>query len=1067
MMLKRSEDALSELERYLQSQAALQAKRRKTTKTATVIKNDLFEKDKLIIRKNEDWPSKKRRKSKIVAEGGVKLYESIEDDLKIKPIIRRCSSGSEYIPSDGQSSSEEGHKKLKSSKRKRLVKKRKIDSNKLESEDSSWEDSDAGHVSKKKIKELDDGDIDLFTERIKKLNWNIGRLEVHTVCDVFKCPKVVWDKLYLYQQVAVKWFWELNQKRCGGILGDEMGLGKTVQLIAFLAGLHVSQIEDYDTGFRGLGPSIIVCPTTVMHQWVREFRTWYPLLRVAILHESGTYCGKDRSKLISALHTYTQGILITSYTALVQYQEKILSKNWHYVILDEGHKIRNNNAQVTIAAKKFDTPHRLILSGSPLQNNLRELWSLFDFVYPGKLGTLQAFTSRFQTPIVQGGYANASQFQVTLAYKCALILKDTITPYLLRRMKCDVDDHIHLPNKTEQILFCRLTDDQRHYYKGYVENLDLEAVAKGKAKMFVALYNMRKICNHPDLYSGGPKRNFTITLDSTEDEESSFGFWGRAGKMIVIETLLNIWQKQGHRVLLFTQGTKMLVILEEFVKRRGYKYLKLDGQTCISSRQPLIDKFNKDQSYFVMLLTTKVGGLGINLTGADRVVIYDPDWNPATDTQARERAWRIGQRKEVTIYRLITAGTIEEKIYHRQIFKQFLSNKVLKDPRQRRFFKTNDLVELFTLNETIKNGTNETAAIFAGTNSEIKFDSNNFDTCDDEIKIDSSDFQNTKITFSESKIEEMKKLAQRLSKKLENKSPLNSEKCNMGSKKGNNDAECVYGPDGNIIAAKAQELVNNMGEKSRTKAEECEDIEQIAIARKNETLKYKKQSDNNALVRNKKLKTESQVTKVKISHRKHKKDKYEKFEGKIVPHLLKCKRVKRKKENIVKRMSQDEYVLHNLFTKSGLETVLKHDTIMQDGPSDYALVEAEAEKLAQEAVKYIKESRAQVPQVRKPSFTLPLGSRNKQNEGSSLLEAIKRRNMILETTSEENQLAKQIVSWLSSQGGTASTDEIVNEFQRKVGPGKTPLFKTILSKIAQFYRAPDKIGYWTVRDEFK
>lgn len=165
---------------------------------------------------------------------------------------------------------------------------------------------------------------------------------------------------------------------------------------------------------------------------------------------------------------------------------------------------------------------------------------------------------------------------------------------------------------------------------------------------------------------------------------------------------------------------QMLLILEKFVQDQGYNYMVMTGSTPIASRQPSINKFNSDSSVFVFLLTTRVGGLGVNLTGADRVVIYDPDWNPSTDTQARERAWRIGQLRDVTIYRLLTAGTIEEKIYHRQIFKQFLTNRVLKDPKQRRFFKTNDLHELFALTDDTKKKRTETSAIFAGTGSDVK-----------------------------------------------------------------------------------------------------------------------------------------------------------------------------------------------------------------------------------------------------------------------------------------------------------------------------------------------------------
>ncbi|KAH9372161.1 hypothetical protein HPB48_009706 [Haemaphysalis longicornis] len=309
----------------------------------------------------------------------------------------------------------------------------------------------------------------------------------------------------------------------------------------------------------------------------------------------------------------------------------------------------------------FRTTHRLILSGSPIQNSLRELWSLLDFVFPGRLGTLPVFMQEFAVPITQGGYANASDVQT--AYKCATVLRDTIKPYLLRRMKDDVRSHLRLPSKNEQVLFCRLTDHQRELYQQYLDSGEVANILTGRLQVFVGLTNLRKICNHPDLYDGGPKV-FGDTDTSTLPADMRYGFPGRSGKMAVVESLLKLWHAQGHRALLFTQSRQMLLILERFVKEQGYSYMLMTGSTPIGSRQPAINKFNQDSSVFVFLLTTRVGGLGVNLTGADRVVDLRPDWNPSTDMQARERAWRI--RPEAgrhRLYRLLTAGTIEEKIY--------------------------------------------------------------------------------------------------------------------------------------------------------------------------------------------------------------------------------------------------------------------------------------------------------------------------------------------------------------------------------------------------------------------
>ncbi|CAG7723285.1 unnamed protein product [Allacma fusca] len=632
-----------------------------------------------------------------------------------------------------------------------------------DTDDSFSEEEEDKRPNKRNRREADDGDYKFYQQRVQNWKENETRFTggVQTLSDGFKLPKHIWESLYDYQKVGVNWLWELHQKNCGGILGDEMGLGKTIQMIAFLAGLSCSNLQFRFTRFRGLGPSIVVCPATVMHQWVKEFHTWWPPFRVVVLHESGSYSGSKQGLIRSVAEN--NGILITSYVGIVNSQTEILKHSWHYVILDEGHKIRNPDAQVTLSVKQIPTAHRIILSGSPLQNNLKELWSLFDFVFPGKLGTLPAFMEQFAVPITQGGYANASEVQVAAAYKCATILRDIINPYLLRRMKSDVKDHVNLPPKSEQVLFCKMTNEQKACYINYLQSKEIDSIVQGRFNMFAGLINLRKICNHHHLFDGGPKliknptalkkkgvalksqqkRGTSSSLDLLSsyhslkgevsdpeepaesddsdielDPHDSFGHWSKSGKMVVLETLLKLWRKQDHKVLLFSQSRQMLCILENFVRLQNYSYLRLDGSTTIGSRQPLIKKFNEDPSIFIFILTTKVGGLGVNLTGANRVIIFDPDWNPSTDLQARERAWRIGQDRQVTIYRLITSGTIEEKIYHRQIFKQFLTNRVLKDPKQKRFFKASDVLELFSFNEGFEKG-NESEAIFAGTGSAV------------------------------------------------------------------------------------------------------------------------------------------------------------------------------------------------------------------------------------------------------------------------------------------------------------------------------------------------------------
>ncbi|KAI9249005.1 SNF2 family N-terminal domain-containing protein [Sporodiniella umbellata] len=568
----------------------------------------------------------------------------------------------------------------------------------------------------------------------------------HEIDEKLKVPGELWNFLFDYQKTCVQWLWELHQQEAGGILGDEMGLGKTIQVISFLSSLYYSNI---------LGPSIpsiVVCPATVMKQWVQEFHRWWPPQKVAILHASGSAMrlGKDTStmdeesdegelyddeeymntehverkntnkrkkrrkqqsimatkagKRAAALikeYTKAGGVLITTYSSVQTYRELLLKKKWGYVILDEGHKIRNPDSETTLAIKQFKSPHRIILSGTPIQNNLKELWSLFDFIFPGRLGTLPIFQSQFSVPINIGGYANATNIQVQTAYKCACMLRDLINPYLLRRMKVDVA--ADLPKKSEQVLFCKLTPTQRVSYMNFIQSKEMDSILEHRRHALYGIDIVRKICNHPDL------ANLTMT-----EENPNYGDPERSGKMVVVQALLKLWEKQKHRVLLFCQTRQMLNINERMISRLGYSYMRMDGTTPVTQRIALVNEFNENNRVFVFLLTTKVGGLGLNLTGADRVILFDPDWNPSTDMQARERAWRLGQTKNVTIYRLMTSGTIEEKIYHRQIYKQFLTNKILKDPKQKRFFDASNLQSLFTLASEDSEQT-ETGQLFKGT----------------------------------------------------------------------------------------------------------------------------------------------------------------------------------------------------------------------------------------------------------------------------------------------------------------------------------------------------------------
>jgi DNA excision repair protein ERCC-6 len=300
----------------------------------------------------------------------------------------------------------------------------------------------------------------------------------------------------------------------------------------------------------------------------------------------------------------------------------VTPKIWHYVILDEGHIIRNPDAKVTLACKRLKTHHRIILSGTPIQNRLKELWSLFDFIFPGKLGTLPVFDEQFCNPILMGGFNHATPQQVRTAFECASLLRKMVLPHILRRTKEDVKTD--MPSKTEQVLFCQLSEHQLEEYRKYLRSREVESIITGSLSnrnvAFKAITHLRKICNHPDLLK------FNSSPEDDEDYPLDFGNPDRSGKMRVLEQILKSWKEENRKVLIFSQTRQMLDIIQMFIRNQGYTYLRMDGTTVVKNRGFIIDSFNNDPNVFVFLLTTRTGGIGVTLTGASRVLIFDPDW---------------------------------------------------------------------------------------------------------------------------------------------------------------------------------------------------------------------------------------------------------------------------------------------------------------------------------------------------------------------------------------------------------------------------------------------------------
>ncbi|KAJ8604103.1 hypothetical protein CTAYLR_001762 [Chrysophaeum taylorii] len=583
------------------------------------------------------------------------------------------------------------------SKKKKKKKRRREEEEEEEEEDSEDERSQRREAI------IDDADERLLRERLERAleDGELGESEDEGNDSGLR-PRIA-SRLFPHQMEGIEWLRGLHARGSGGIVGDEMGLGKTALVSAFLGSVFDASAASHNRS------AIVIAPTTMLAHWRRELGAWAPRAKVVVLHRSAK-AFDDATATATSLAEFLASALeapvavgrgspsfvacVASYDALHRLGDALLAKRWGYVVLDEGQKIRNPEARVTHLCKRFRTPRRLLLSGTPVQNSLTELWSLFDFACPGELGTLETFDAELAAPIRAGGYKGASRAQVELAYRCALALRELIRPFLLRRTKavvCATNATAALPPKTEHVVFCRLSRDQIALYQEVLESEDvLSALAASDSRRqtsaFRAIANLRKICNHPDLYAGVP-----------EDDDA--GGVRRSGKLQALDAVLRSWRDQRHRALVFSQSVKMLDLVEALVKARRWRYARIDGTTSPAARQATADDFNAPTSKtFVMLLTTRTGGVGMSLVGADRVVLYDPDWNPQTDAQARERAWRLGQTKPVTVYRFIAAGTIEEKIYHRQIFKQALTNKVLSsDPKQRRLFTKSELADLFSL----------------------------------------------------------------------------------------------------------------------------------------------------------------------------------------------------------------------------------------------------------------------------------------------------------------------------------------------------------------------------------
>ncbi|GEQ66352.1 hypothetical protein JCM33374_g15 [Metschnikowia sp. JCM 33374] len=476
------------------------------------------------------------------------------------------------------------------------------------------------------------------------------------ITEFTESPSYVHGELRPYQIQGLNWLISLYQNNLSGILADEMGLGKTLQTISFLGYLRYYQ--------NITGPHIVITPKSTLDNWAREFQKWTPDVRVLVLQ--GTK--EERQDLITnRLLACDFDVVIASYEIVIREKSSFRKFNWQYIVIDEAHRIKNEESLLSQIIRLFHSKNRLLITGTPLQNNLHELWALLNFILPDVFGDSGAFDSWFNP---EEGSTNEKEEGIVEQ------LHKVLKPFLLRRIKSDVEKSL-LP-KQEMNVYMSMSDMQRKWYQKLLEK-DLDAVngANGKKESKTRLLNivmqLRKCCNHPYLFEGAePGPPFTT------DEHLVYN----SKKMVILDKILKKFQKEGSRVLIFSQMSRMLDILEDYCMFRSYEYCRIDGQTDHADRVQAIDDYNAPgSSKFVFLLTTRAGGLGINLTSADIVVLFDSDWNPQADLQAMDRAHRIGQTKQVKVFRFITENAIEEKVLERATQKLRLDQLVIQQGR--------------------------------------------------------------------------------------------------------------------------------------------------------------------------------------------------------------------------------------------------------------------------------------------------------------------------------------------------------------------------------------------------
>ncbi|KFO62950.1 putative global transcription activator SNF2L2, partial [Corvus brachyrhynchos] len=469
-----------------------------------------------------------------------------------------------------------------------------------------------------------------------------------------------------YQLQGLEWMVSLYNNNLNGILADEMGLGKTIQTIALITYLMEHK--------RLNGPYLIIVPLSTLSNWTYEFDKWAP--SVVKISYKGTPA--MRRSLVPQLRSGKFNVLLTTYEYIIKDKHILAKIRWKYMIVDEGHRMKNHHCKLTqVLNTHYVAPRRILLTGTPLQNKLPELWALLNFLLPTIFKSCSTFEQWFNAPFAMTGErVDLNEEETILIIRR---LHKVLRPFLLRRLKKEVESQ--LPEKVEYVIKCDMSALQkilyRHMQAKGILLTDGSEKDKGAKTLMNTIMQLRKICNHPYMFQH-IEESFAEHLGYSNGVINGAELYRASGKFELLDRILPKLRATNHRVLLFCQMTSLMTIMEDYFAFRNFLYLRLDGTTKSEDRAALLKKFNEPGSqYFIFLLSTRAGGLGLNLQAADTVIIFDSDWNPHQDLQAQDRAHRIGQQNEVRVLRLCTVNSVEEKILAAAKYKLNVDQKVI------------------------------------------------------------------------------------------------------------------------------------------------------------------------------------------------------------------------------------------------------------------------------------------------------------------------------------------------------------------------------------------------------